>query len=198
MSFLRRIAVCVPFVASLTMGQARAEPVVIDDIVAKKLVAAAEKAIEQIERELAKIPGNVAPKGLKSATGKAKASVAELVALVHRAPPVEACPTPAPTPTNTTPALEADRFAALVAAMKAQSFSADREALLRAALADRGLSVAQTVEVLGIAPFVGDRLRLLELIAPRPLDLNDTNKASILDLFRLSSDRAKAEALLAR
>jgi hypothetical protein len=200
MLLLHRIAVSIPLLLTLTVGQARAEPVVIDEQAAKRLVLAAEKAIESMEREIAKMPANVAPKGLKASAAKARAHVVDLKALIQRASPPVACPPVAPpeTPTNTVPALEADRFTALVAAMKAKSFQTEREPLLRAALVDRGLTVAQTVEVLGIASFTADRLKFLEIIAPRPVDLNDVNKRDILALFSMAADRTKAEALLAR
>ena len=84
-------------------------------------------------------------------------------------------------------------FQALRAAVHAEGFSANKLALIEQAAATNYFVVAQLKELLASMAFSADKLRTLELVAPRLLD--GQNSFALIESFTFGSDKDNARKI---
>jgi hypothetical protein len=92
-------------------------------------------------------------------------------------------------------ALDDAAFDALIARVRAASFSADRVATVADAARGHRFTGAQVATIVSEMSFSAERIQALELLAPRLVDARDS--ALIIDSMSFSSERARAREILA-
>jgi hypothetical protein len=93
-------------------------------------------------------------------------------------------------------AMVPQRFQSLLGAIDREHFSQGKLTVISQAASQSNFRVAQVEKVIRQLSFSSDKLRALELLAPRMVDRQ--NAFQLYDAFTFSSDKAKARAILQR
>jgi len=122
-----------------------------------------------------------------------KREVAELRRMLRDAPKYAEAPRPIPMPGRVVSSNhEIDQIRN---AMARESFSKDQLRVLSTAMNARHLSVEQAQRLLKVFSFSGDRLKALEVLAPRMVDLREKGYV-LYEAFDHRSDKEKARRLI--
>lgn len=108
-------------------------------------------------------------------------------------------PPPAPSYQPPAPAYQTipdETFNALVDSIEDQSFSADKIRTLQEGIGPQYVLVSHVERILPLFSFSADKLRALELMAPRIVDRQ--NNFKVYNLFTFSGDKEKARRILSR
>lgn len=101
-----------------------------------------------------------------------------------------------PPPAAAMPTIPDETFNAVIDSIENQSFSADKIRTLQDGVGSQYLMVSHVERVLPLFSFSQDKLRALELMAPRLVDRQNAFK--IYNLFTFSADKEKARRILGR
>ena len=116
---------------------------------------------------------------------------------LQRAPELRPPPAPPPPMAPPPPAIvviEAPDFRDLVRALKAESFGEGKLRVLDAAAHRTWFATDQVIELLGQFDFGADKLKALEILAPRLVD--PANAFRIYQAFEFDADKQKAKQIL--
>jgi hypothetical protein len=102
-------------------------------------------------------------------------------------------PPPPPPPAEIRP-MHHERFQELIAAVNNQGFSQGKLGVIQQAAATNYFRVAQLRELVLALSFSGDRIRAVELVAPRIVDRE--NAFTLYDAFSFSSEKERARKIL--
>lgn len=187
-----------------TASIAHAEPVVIERDALNKLIEKAEDSAKNLEKNLAKTPLALQPKGMRAEIDDLRDELKKLRTLVQKAPP--AATPPAPTPpaprpclaTATGSVMDPDAFKSLLGRIAMGRFPADQLSTLFAGTRDHLVTMAQTRELLGIFQFAQDKRNALNHLVPRLSDYTPAGRDALLEAFQLPSDKQAAAGLFDR
>jgi type II secretory pathway pseudopilin PulG len=104
--------------------------------------------------------------------------------------------TPPPPPRREPMPIDDATLSSLVDSINAQGFGEDKLRVLGQASQSQFYLVAQAQRILGLFPFDKDKLRALELVAPRLLDRQ--RSFQLIDSFPFSESKARAQQILSR
>lgn len=110
------------------------------------------------------------------------------------APPPPPAPAPAPAPRSA--CMDAGDFGGIKEAIEEEAFSEPKVKVLKSAMSDRSICVAQVVEVIGLYSFSADKIAALKAMAPAITDTQ--NRFKIYSAFTFDSDKDAARKILER
>jgi|SRR5579883_3050709 len=190
-------------VLALAAPIARGEPVLVDRPSLSERLRELANALAEVESRLPP-PGAPMPfdHALADRLRAARATLDELQSALARAPMADVvgeggAPSPAPQPPapSLAPTLDGAGFASLLARVKGEHFSRGQLKVLREAATASRFLVAQAAELLPLFTFEADRVKALEILAPRIADRE--NGPRLYVLFEFPSSKREAQRLLA-
>jgi hypothetical protein len=105
-------------------------------------------------------------------------------------------PPPPPPPPPALMPMDPGAFASLVAAVDAESFSANKLRVLQEAAARNNFSVAQLVRLVNALSFAKDKVHAVEIVGPRLVD--PQNAFQVYDAFTFAADKRRVQQILGR